>query len=201
MSGISFDPGVLSMEPVRPMRQPDPTPKPVSAFPALARLVAQESWLADPDVRAQCTWEDEGWGGHRFAFYVMRNGKTQTLGMLIRDGEVVQYCRLYASYALAALDSASICRVAIRRTRRAIALCLWQRSKRQEPAVNRRGGPARDRGGTDQWGDAAARQAARAAARSAIVCTWDCSAVAISAGSTDSASGSVVKRRHGGGAA
>jgi len=106
MSGISFNPGVLSMEPVRPMRQPDPTPKPVSAFPALARLVAQESWLADPDVRAQCTWEDEGWGGYRFAFYIMRNGKTQTLGMLIRDGEVVQYCRLYASYALAAVDSA-----------------------------------------------------------------------------------------------
>jgi hypothetical protein len=94
------------METLDPMRQPDPTPKPLSAFPALARLIVHEPWLAHPDVRAQCTWDDEGWGGHRFAFYIMRNGDSAALGILIRDGELVHYCRLYPDYALAALDSA-----------------------------------------------------------------------------------------------
>ncbi|SRR6266542_1949182 len=82
----------------------DRTPQPLSVFPALHRLIIHESWLADPSVRAQAVWDVEGWGGHRYAFFILTNSRHETLGMIIRDG-TLHYCRMYQDEALAALHS------------------------------------------------------------------------------------------------
>jgi hypothetical protein len=88
------------------MGQRDGTPpQPLWAFPALIPLVAHEPWLGQPEVRAQCTWELIGWGGHRFVFYLIQSGGKSTLGVLMRDKTLIHYCQLYPDLALAALDS------------------------------------------------------------------------------------------------
>jgi hypothetical protein len=78
--------------------------QPLAEFPALHRLIIHEPWLADPAVRAQCLWEDTGWDGHRYAFFVMRDGRDDTLGALLREG-TLHYCRLYPTDAIATRDS------------------------------------------------------------------------------------------------
>jgi hypothetical protein len=79
-------------------------PQPISAFPALQRLIIHEPWLANPAVRAQRVWEAEGWEGHRYAFFILSNSRCETLAMLVRHGEL-HYCRMYSNYALAAVDA------------------------------------------------------------------------------------------------
>jgi hypothetical protein len=78
-------------------------PHSLAAFPVLDRFIVHDPWLADPDVRAERMWEAEGWNGHRYTLFIMRNGGTRALGMLMRDG-ALHYWRLYSSYAVAVRD-------------------------------------------------------------------------------------------------
>jgi hypothetical protein len=78
-------------------------PQPLSAFPVLHRLIVHDRWLAAPDVRAERLWEANGWGGHYYTFFNIRNGSPHTLGMLMRDGKL-HYWRLYPSYSVAVRD-------------------------------------------------------------------------------------------------
>ncbi len=79
-------------------------PQPLAVFPELQRLIVHEPWLADPAARAQRIWDDVGWGGAHYAFYIISNGRRKTLGMLMRERNLA-YTRLYNNYAFAALDS------------------------------------------------------------------------------------------------
>jgi hypothetical protein len=83
-------------------------PQPVSAFPGLQRFIGHDPWLMDPNVLAQHVWDEEGWAGRRYSFFILHNGRPRTLGMLIRERDSereLEYCRLYPTYELAALDS------------------------------------------------------------------------------------------------
>jgi hypothetical protein len=77
--------------------------QPLVALPALQRLIVHEPWLADASVRARAIWDREGWGGCRYAFFVLDNSRRETLGLLLRDGNL-HYCRMYPDYTLAVLD-------------------------------------------------------------------------------------------------
>jgi hypothetical protein len=79
-------------------------PQPISVFPELECLIVHEPWLADPAARAQRTWDDVGWGGDHYTFFIISNGRRRTLGMLMRERHLA-YTRLYSNYAFAAVDS------------------------------------------------------------------------------------------------
>jgi len=78
-------------------------PQPLAAFPVLHRLIIHDPWLAGPEVRAEHMWDTEGWDGHLYTFFIIRNNDIRALGMLMRDG-ALHYWRLYASYAVAVRD-------------------------------------------------------------------------------------------------
>jgi hypothetical protein len=78
-------------------------PQPLSAFPLLQRLVAGDRWFTDPAVSVQRIWERDGWGGHRYAFFIARKDELSA-GVLVRGAEL-EYCRLYPAYTLAAVDA------------------------------------------------------------------------------------------------
>jgi hypothetical protein len=78
-------------------------PQAISAFPLLYRLVRGDAWLDDADAQVQRIWEREGWGGHRYAFFIVRKGEPSA-GLLVRGAEL-EYCRSYPAYALAAVDA------------------------------------------------------------------------------------------------
>jgi hypothetical protein len=59
-------------------------------------------WFADPRVRIQRMWEREGWDGQACAYFIARRADSAA-GLLIRGLEL-EYCRLYPSYTLAAVD-------------------------------------------------------------------------------------------------
>jgi hypothetical protein len=119
------------VSPVDPRRRGvDPrTPQPLSAFPVLQSLVADDGWFADPHVRVQRMWERDGWDGQPCAYFIARRANSAA-GLLIRGVEL-EYCRLYPSYTLAAVDG-----------------LFWHREAaiRQEPAPRRwRGADERGR--------------------------------------------------------
>jgi hypothetical protein len=91
-------------------------PQPLSAFPELQRLIVHEPGFADPSVRAQRVWEDVGFGGACYEYFILSNvyGR-RTLGMLMREHDPA-YLRLYSNLAFAAVDSA-----------------LWAREIRNQP--------------------------------------------------------------------
>jgi hypothetical protein len=90
-------------------------PQPISAFPELQRLIVHEPWFADPGVRAQRVWEEIGFGGAHFEYFILSNVIGRTLGMLMREHDPA-YMRLYANLAFAAVDST-----------------LWAREVRDQP--------------------------------------------------------------------
>jgi hypothetical protein len=78
--------------------------QPLSSFTALQPFIQYEPWLADPAVFAECMWEQGGRDGHRYAFYLFRNGGSSVLGVLLRDG-CWHYGRLHANEVMAARDA------------------------------------------------------------------------------------------------
>jgi hypothetical protein len=77
-------------------------PQPLSSFPVVRSLVAGDRWFDDARVRVQRMWERDGWDGRPCAYFIARRGEA-TAGLLIRGVEL-EYCRLYPSYTLAAVD-------------------------------------------------------------------------------------------------
>jgi hypothetical protein len=84
-------------------------PQPLTMFPPLERLIVHEPWLADPAVRAQRMWQDEGWDGAHYAYFILTNGHMPALGILMRDDSPT-YLRLHFNYAFAAVDGAMLAR-------------------------------------------------------------------------------------------
>ena len=79
-------------------------PQPIAAFPELQRLIVHEPWFADPAVRAQRVWEERGFGGVPYEYFILSNIFGRTLGLLLRDHDPA-YLRLFNNYTLAAIDS------------------------------------------------------------------------------------------------
>jgi hypothetical protein len=77
-------------------------PQPLTAFPVLQSLVAGDPWFRDARLRVQRMWERDGWDGQPCAYFIARSGDAAA-GLLIRGVEL-EYCRLYPSYTLAAVD-------------------------------------------------------------------------------------------------
>jgi hypothetical protein len=78
------------------------TPQPLAAFAIVQSVVTGDPWFADTRVRVQRMWEREGWDGRQCAFFIARRGDAAA-GLLLRGAEL-EYCRLYPSYTLAAVD-------------------------------------------------------------------------------------------------
>jgi hypothetical protein len=77
--------------------------RPLTSFAALQKFIQYDPWIADPAVLAEHVWEEDGPDGHRYAFYMLRNGGPFTLGLLLRDN-CWRYGRLHANEGIAARE-------------------------------------------------------------------------------------------------